>query len=99
MHLKQIDIPMRFLSSTRDALAELDLLKPVVKNLGEQDKLHVLDTADHSDKVLKKTRTSDEDVSSRWLASRAYCSKSVRHYFLFGAGLDLPSLAMTFSTS
>ena len=60
MHLKQIDIPMR--SGTRDALAELDLLRPVVKNLGEQDKLHVLDTADHSDKILKKTRTSDEDV-------------------------------------
>lgn len=61
-HLKQIDIPMRFLSGTRDALAELDLLKPVIKNLGEQAKLHLLDTADHSYKILKKTRTSDEDV-------------------------------------
>lgn len=60
-HLKQIDIPMRFLSGTRDALAELDL-RPVVKNLGEQAKLHLLDTADHSYKILKKTRTSDEDV-------------------------------------
>jgi hypothetical protein len=60
MHLKQIDIPMR--SGTRDALAELDLLKPVVKNSGEQAKLHLLDTAGHSYKILKKTRTSDEDV-------------------------------------
>lgn len=61
-HLKQIDIPMRFLSGTRDALAEIDLPKPVVKNVGEQAKLHLLDTADHSYKILKKTRTSDEDV-------------------------------------
>lgn len=60
MHLKQIDIPMR--SGTRDALAELDLLKPVVKSLGEKAKFHLLDTADHSDKILTKTRTSDEDV-------------------------------------
>ncbi|MEO8047179.1 MAG: alpha/beta family hydrolase, partial [Nitrospirota bacterium] len=61
-HLKQIDIPMRFLSGTRNALAELDLLKPVVKNVGEQGTLHLLDTADHSYKILQKTRTSDEDV-------------------------------------
>ena len=60
MHLKQIDIPMS--SGTRDALAELDLLKPVVKNLGEQAKLHLLDTADHSYTIPKNTRTSDEDV-------------------------------------
>ena len=43
MHLKQIDIPIR--SGTRDALAELDLLTPVVKNLGEQARLHLLDTS------------------------------------------------------
>ena len=61
-HLKQIDIPMLFLSGTRDALAELDLLKPVVKNLGKHATLHLLDTADHSYKILKKTRKSDEEV-------------------------------------
>ncbi|MGB7207669.1 MAG: alpha/beta family hydrolase [Pyrinomonadaceae bacterium] len=61
-HLKQIDIPMLFLSGTRDALAELDLLKPVVKSLGKDATLHLLDTADHSYKVLKKTRASDENV-------------------------------------
>src|SRR5437867_8616261 len=30
-HLSRVTIPMLFLSGTRDALAELDLLKPVVK--------------------------------------------------------------------
>jgi hypothetical protein len=61
-HLSAIEIPMLFLSGTRDALAELNLLQPVVKNLGERATLHLLDTADHSFKVLKRTRKSDEDV-------------------------------------
>jgi uncharacterized protein len=61
-HLKQIKIPMLFLSGTRDALAELDLLKPVVKGLGKHATLHLLDTADHSYKILKKSRATDEDV-------------------------------------
>ncbi len=61
-HLANIDIPMLFLSGTRDALGELDLLEPVVKGLGENATLHLLDTADHSFKILKRTRQSTEDV-------------------------------------
>ena len=61
-HLANIDIPMLFLSGTRDALAELDLLEPVVKDLGKVATLHLLDTADHSFKILKRSRRSTEDV-------------------------------------
>ncbi|MEO8572678.1 MAG: alpha/beta family hydrolase [Pyrinomonadaceae bacterium] len=61
-HLKNVDIPMLFLSGTRDALGELHLLEPTVKNLGKVATLHLLDTADHSFKILKRTRESDEDV-------------------------------------
>jgi predicted alpha/beta-hydrolase family hydrolase len=61
-HLNSVTVPMLFLSGTRDALAELDLLIPVVKKLGKKASLHLIDTADHSYKVLKKTRASDEDV-------------------------------------
>jgi Predicted hydrolase of the alpha/beta-hydrolase fold len=61
-HLSAIEIPMLFLSGTRDALAELDLLQPVIKNLGKTAAIHRLDTADHSFKILKRTRTSSEDV-------------------------------------
>ena len=61
-HLAKVNIPMLFLSGTRDALAELDLLEPVVKNLAEVATLHLVDTADHSFKILKKTRKSSEDV-------------------------------------
>jgi predicted alpha/beta-hydrolase family hydrolase len=60
-HLAAVNIPMLFLSGTRDALAELDLLQPVVKNLGKRASLHLVDTADHSFKVLKRTRKSSED--------------------------------------
>ncbi|MBP9663694.1 MAG: alpha/beta fold hydrolase [Pyrinomonadaceae bacterium] len=61
-HLYAIRIPMLFLTGTRDALNDLDLFRPVIKKLGNRATLHLLDTADHSYKVLKKTRTSTEDV-------------------------------------
>ena len=61
-HLAKIDIPMLFLSGTRDELATLDLLNPVVANLGKHATLHLLDTANHGYKTLKKTRVSPEDV-------------------------------------
>jgi len=60
-HLSSVTVPMLFLSGTRDALAGLDLLEPVVKRL-QNAKLHLLDTADHSYKILKKSRKTDEDV-------------------------------------
>ncbi len=61
-HLPEIAEPMLFLSGTRDALAERDLLQEVVGQLGERARLHWLDTADHSYKVLKRQRQSTESV-------------------------------------
>jgi predicted alpha/beta-hydrolase family hydrolase len=61
-HLSNVTVPMLFLSGTRDFLAELDLLQPVIKNLGKLATLHLVDTADHSYKILKRTRQSSEDV-------------------------------------
>jgi hypothetical protein len=61
-HLSEINLPMLFLSGTRDKLAYLDLLQPVVKKLGQRAKLHLLETADHSYAVLKRTRTNPENV-------------------------------------
>lgn len=60
-HLPTIQKPMLFLSGTRDALADLSLLKPIVQTL-DNGKLHELDTADHSFKILKRTRQAAEDV-------------------------------------
>lgn len=61
-HLADVTVPMLFLSGTRDKLAVLDLLEPVCENLGDKATLHLLDTADHGFKVLKRSRKSDEDV-------------------------------------
>lgn len=61
-HLANVAVPMLFLSGTRDELATLDLLRPVCEKLGDRATLHLLDTADHGYKILKKSRTSPEDV-------------------------------------
>jgi predicted alpha/beta-hydrolase family hydrolase len=61
-HLSKINIPMLFLSGTRDELATRELLEPVVGGLGKRATLYLLDTANHGYKVLKKTRASTEDV-------------------------------------
>jgi len=61
-HLDDVTVPMLFLSGTRDKLAVLDLLSPVCEKLGDKATLHLLDTADHGFKVLKRSRKSTEDV-------------------------------------
>jgi len=61
-HLSSIKVPMLFLSGTRDALANIELFEPVVRRLKRKAKLHLLDTANHSYKILKRTRESDEDI-------------------------------------
>ncbi len=60
-HLSGVKVPMLFLSGTRDDLADLKLLKGVVAQLPSAT-LHLLDTADHSYRTLKRARTSTEDV-------------------------------------
>lgn len=74
-HLPDIKKPMLFVSGDRDDLADSDLLKGVVSNLANA-KLHWLETADHSFKILKRTRLSTEDVYheagrvvSEWLSN------------------------------
>jgi predicted alpha/beta-hydrolase family hydrolase len=61
-HLSAVTVPMLFLSGTRDALAGLNLLQPVCEGLGERATLHLLDTADHGFRTLKRSRKSEEDV-------------------------------------
>ena len=61
-HLDAVTVPMLFLSGTRDELAEMDLLRRVCAQLGARATLHAVDTADHGYKILKRSRTRDEDV-------------------------------------
>jgi predicted alpha/beta-hydrolase family hydrolase len=66
-HLQRVDVPMIFVSGARDALAELDLLKPVVKGLGDRATLHVVADADHSFNVPAKSGRTSRDAEAEAL--------------------------------
>lgn len=70
-HLAEVKIPSLFLQGTRDALAELDLLKPVVKGLGGRATLHLVQEADHSFHVLKRSGRNDREVMAEVLEAFA----------------------------
>jgi hypothetical protein len=65
-HLATVQIPMLFVSGSRDALAELDLLKPVVAGLGDLAKLHVIEGADHSFRIATKEAEALEALAD-WM--------------------------------
>jgi uncharacterized protein len=66
-HLFDVKVPMLFLQGTRDALADLGLLKPLVKRLGARATLHLSDDADHSFHVPARTGRKDIDVRREML--------------------------------
>jgi hypothetical protein len=61
-HLSDVQVSMLFLQGTRDEFAGLDLLRPIVKKLGKRATLHIVESGDHSFKVLKRTGRTDVDV-------------------------------------
>jgi predicted alpha/beta-hydrolase family hydrolase len=66
-HLAEVKLPMLFVSGSKDALAELELLKPVVAQLGDLATLHVVEHADHSFKVAAKSGRTAEDAEDEAL--------------------------------
>ena len=75
-HLKRVQVPMLFVSGARDAMAELNLLEPVVSGLGSRATLHLIADADHSLKVPAKSgRTSAQaegealDTIAAWMTA------------------------------
>ena len=61
-HLFDVTLPMLFLQGTRDDLATLDLLQPLVKRLGKRATLHLAQDADHSFHVPARTGRKDAQV-------------------------------------
>ena len=61
-HLSKIEIPMLFLQGTRDALAEMTLLEPVVAKLGKRATLKLFEQADHSFHVPARSGRRDADI-------------------------------------
>ncbi len=61
-HLNGVGLPMLFLQGTRDRLADLKLLVLECERLGDRATLHVVEDADHSFHVLKRTGRTDRSV-------------------------------------
>jgi uncharacterized protein len=61
-HLAKVEVPIFFLQGTRDALADLKLLRPICRDLGRLATLHIIETADHSFHVLKSSGKTDGEV-------------------------------------
>lgn len=74
-HLDDVGVPMLFLQGTRDALGSLELMEPLCRRLGTRPvapagsdggaapaTLHVVDGADHSFHVLKRSGRTDAEV-------------------------------------
>lgn len=73
-HLERVHIPMLFVSGDRDALADVNLLRSMVDDLGERATLHLVRGGDHGLRVLVKSgRTSEEaqaealDTVAEWM--------------------------------
>jgi predicted alpha/beta-hydrolase family hydrolase len=68
-HLARVGVPMLFLQGTRDRLADLDLLTPLCSRLGERATLRIIENADHSFHVLKRSGRGDDEVLSELAGS------------------------------
>ena len=70
-HLREVKIPMLFLQGTRDELAKLDLLQPLIDRLGARATLKLLQDADHSFHVPARTGRKDAEVRAEMLDALA----------------------------
>ncbi len=61
-HLRDVRVPVLFLQGSRDPMAPLEEIRPVCRELGKNTSLHVVEDADHSFQVLKRTGRSEAEV-------------------------------------
>ena len=61
-HLSDVPLPMLFLQGTRDALADLALVRETAKVLGKRATLHTVEGADHAFHVLVRSGRTDAEV-------------------------------------
>jgi len=77
-HLSGVALPMLFVQGTRDALAELELVRATTAKLEGRATLHLVDGADHSFHVLVRSGRNDAqvleevaDTMAGWMTLRA----------------------------
>lgn len=66
-HLSDVRVPMLFVSGAKDALADMDLLRPVVAGLGDRATLVTIADADHSLKVPARSGRAPADAEAEAL--------------------------------
>ena len=75
-HLQEVGIPMLFIQGSRDELADIGLLRPVVQRLGARATLHLLEDADHSFHVPARSGRKDSEVrEDAWDAVSAWLER------------------------
>lgn len=70
-HLFDVQIPMLFLQGTRDGLASLEFLEPLVEQLGAPATLKLFQDADHSFHIPARTGRKDSEVRAEILNTLA----------------------------
>jgi predicted alpha/beta-hydrolase family hydrolase len=70
-HLSRVTVPMLFLQGTRDTLADLTLLEPIIERLGSRATMRVIADADHGFHVLKRSGRTDDAVLDELAAAVA----------------------------
>ena len=80
-HLAEVDRPLLFLQGTRDELAALELLQPLVQRLGERATLVLFEDADHAFHVRARSGRTDAQTRHAMLDAMAAWGRA-------GAGLS-----------
>jgi hypothetical protein len=78
-HLSEVTIPMLFLQGTRDALAELDHLRPLCAGLGSRADLRLFPDADHAFHVPARSGQTDTQVRGEILDAIADWTEGLAH--------------------
>jgi len=76
-HLQEVSLPMLFLQGTRDTLAQLPMIESVCDQLANSE-LQIIDGADHSFKMLKRSgKTQDEVIGELSVLVRKFADNLI----------------------
>jgi uncharacterized protein len=78
VHLFEVTIPMLFLQGSEDKLADPGLMRAITQKLGARATLHMIDKADHSFRVSKRSGQTAEGVIDEVASSVVDWLKSFR---------------------
>ena len=86
-HLIEVKIPMLFLQGTRDALADVQLMRALTQRLGSRATLKLIQDADHSFHVPARSGRKDAEVKTELLDTLVTWLEATRRQHAY-EGLD-----------